>query len=152
MVLERASERCVAGHFAGEAIPGRIESGGDADLRSLFVADDRLQSEEAVENFRAVALDRPHRRADLFVGVATQVLFEKVDQTGFALERGQQRDRFTLSRLLRLGLLEFDRLRFGSDRFVEWHQRGEALRRQRLTHTSCRVAVEQRSEEGAERR
>ena len=81
-------------------------SGPDRSRRDLHLGpfsslDGRPQGEQPLQHGAAVAVNVAGRRADLGVGVAGQRFLDEIDESGLALQRGQQRDRLAACRRLR---------------------------------------------------
>jgi len=88
--LSAPGERRLTDDVADEADARRIEPGIDAHLRVLFFAQHRLERHVLGERLLAAAMDVAHRGADLRVGIAVDVLLQKIEQAPFALQDGQQ--------------------------------------------------------------
>src|SRR5262245_12581953 len=113
-MFQRALERRLSTHIAGQPDALRIESRRHSD-RPAFVSLCRWRNdEELVERFAASPMDHTGSRADVFIGKPRYFLLKEVDQPPFPLKSCQQRQRRPMhpfgrqgcSRPRRLGLVQ----------------------------------------------
>ena len=91
-VLERRAGDCRA-QVAHQAQAARCQAWGRARCRIPPVGPSAAAGEQALERRGGIAMDVAHGRADLCVVVAADVLLQKIDQPGLALQDREQRQR-----------------------------------------------------------
>ncbi len=130
-------------HVAGQAETAGVVAGGQVDRRAFRLGNHWLQPEEPLQHGGAFAVDVSGSGADLGVAIACQRFLEKVDQTSFALQRGQQRHGLAAELFLRRGGLR--RSRFLRLRRLPGPRRRAAL--EQIVNLARHRAVKQGEEE-----
>src|SRR4051812_27575390 len=99
MMHEPAAERRIACDVAAEVETTRIESDGHLDGTSLLLAHHRFEGEQPLQDLAALAVDIPQGRANLNMGVGIVRFWDEVDKPRFALQGGDERNRFAANNL-----------------------------------------------------
>src|SRR5690349_21639843 len=116
---ELPAKGAIAGDRAGELKPVRVVTCWHVEARTFFGGADRSQFEKAIQDRGRIGQDVAGGGSNLFVAKLSQRLQDQIDQTGFALQRREERNRLAAGRLGQLSARRL--LRFFSN--VDFWQR-----------------------------
>ena len=86
-VGERAGERCLAHHIAGQAHGRGVKTGGQGEAAAFAFGADRGEADMLAQHLAAAFVHHTGGGTDLGIAVGGDVFLNEVDQTGLTLQQ-----------------------------------------------------------------
>jgi len=146
-----ALERRLLCGLARHAKAVGIVTGGDFDGGGFRLGKKGLQCEHSVERFAAVAEDVTSGGADLGVRVTVERLLDEIDEPGFALQGGQEREGFATNGRFRSRLGGHGRYGFAGRLWFGRRRKGGRIATENSFYLFRNGCVSQSAEKRSER-
>ncbi len=90
LVLQRAGERRLADHVAGDAHGGGVEAGRQGQAAAFGFGAHGFEIERVLQHLARAAVQQARGAAHVGIGIGADVFLQEIDEARFALQQGEQ--------------------------------------------------------------